>query len=109
MKTAWIQFKTVHYLQPELKVFAGIPLDVILLIFSRLEEAEKNVLQFAKEWSITSNYVPLSFLLGSDAGLGDFKTIKEFKRFQELPPISEQEIRSVDIDELIHDLTDMDR
>ena len=53
--------------------------------------------------------MPLSFLLGSDAGLGDFKTIKEFKRFQKLPPISEQEIRRVDIDELLHDLTDMDR
>lgn len=109
MKNAWIQFKTVHYLQPELKAFAGIPLDVILLIFSRLEEAEKNVLQFAREWSITSNFVPLSFLLGADSGLGDFKTIKEYNRFQKLPPISEQEIKSVDIDELLHDLTDKDR
>ena len=106
LRTAWLQFKTVHYLEPERKIFAGIPLDVILLIFNRLEAAEKNTLHFAREWSITSNFVPLSFFLGSEAGLGDFKNMMELRRFERLPPISEDEIKEVDIDELLHDLTD---
>jgi len=109
LEGAALHFRAIHTVHSP-KSFCHVSThELFELLASRLEEWDGNCRTFSGAWTFTSNLTPLPYgeWDGGDDDLKDFSTLREFQRFQKLPPISAEDIRTVDTEKLIRALLNL--
>jgi tetratricopeptide (TPR) repeat protein len=109
-ETAAIHFRSLSILQPANRAVDGYTIELFQLLAQRLEEWELNFHFYGRAWPRTSNLMPQTLFPGHDMpDLGDFTTLGEYQRFKGLPPISPEEIQTVDTEKLLKALVNKKR
>jgi hypothetical protein len=109
-EAAAIHFRSLSILQPANPAVDGYTIELFQLLAHRLEEWELNFHYYGLAWPRTSNLMPQTLFAAHDMlDLGDFSTFGEYKRFQGLPPISPEDIQTVDTEKLMKALVNKKR
>jgi hypothetical protein len=95
------RFKKAFYKNPNTILYNDIPFEELLLVSGQLHTSDVMQYHHTRDYSMTSNGLPSSCCSVRALQLGDGSRNRSDQRFEKLPPISAQDIKNVDLDELL--------